>query len=127
MEPATTIDPAGTPQHLKALEQANKVRCARAELKRQVEAGRLSAAQVIADRRWEVHTMPLSDLLEAQHRWGRSRTRRFLSSIELSENKAIGSLVERQRKLLIRALEAERETRRRRPVHTPSRRPALVA
>ena len=45
--PQTATAPA--PQHMQALAQANKVRLARAELKRQVADGELSVADVVLD------------------------------------------------------------------------------
>jgi hypothetical protein len=98
----TITNPA--PQHLQALERANRVRLARAELKRQVESGATSAAQVILDCPWEAETMAVSDLLMSQRRWGQTRCRRFLSQIPVSENKTIGSMTDRQRNALAELL-----------------------
>ena len=36
--------------------------------------------------------MPISELLAAQRRWGRTRSRKFLGQLGLSENKRIGTL-----------------------------------
>ena len=92
------------PQHLKALEQANRVRLARADLKRQVAAEETSAAEVVLDCRWEADSMELSDLLMSQNRWGRARCRRLLLSLGLPENKQIGTLTARQRGALVAVL-----------------------
>jgi hypothetical protein len=94
------------PQRLKALEQANQVRLARAELKRRIVDGDVSAAEVIlgcpdAAQRWTV-----SELLMAQRRWGVTRCRKFLERNGISEVKAIGALTERQRHLLATQLQA---------------------
>ena len=59
---------AGQQQHLRALEYANRVRLARARLKRKVAAGELSAGDVILSCPWEAHTMSVSDLLMSQKR-----------------------------------------------------------
>ena len=75
---------APAPQHMRALEQANRVRLARAELKRQVADGELAAAEVVLDCPWEAESMSIADLLMSQHRWGRTRCRRFLASIPIS-------------------------------------------
>jgi hypothetical protein len=85
------------PQHLRALERANRVRLARADLKRRVSTQEISAAEVVADCPWEAASMELSDLLMSQRRWGRARCRRLLLSLGLPENKQIGTLTERQR------------------------------
>jgi hypothetical protein len=88
------------PQRLRALERANEVRLARAELKRRIAGGGLSAAQVILDCPGEAHSWSLGDLLMSQRRWGRTRCRKFLVQNEISEVKQIGSLTDRQRRML---------------------------
>ncbi len=92
------------PQHLRALEQANKVRLARAELKRRVATQTTTVADVVLDCPWEAESMALSDLLMSQRRWGRSRCRRVLLSVGLPENKQIGTLTDRQRRALAATL-----------------------
>ena len=87
-------------QHMQALAQANKVRLARAELKRQVGVGELSVADVVLECPWEAESMAIADLLMSQHRWGRTRCRRFLGSVSMNETKTIGSMTERQRREL---------------------------
>jgi hypothetical protein len=93
-----TITPA--PQRLRALAQANKVRLARAELKRQIAEGEITAAGVILSCPPEVHSWPVGDLLMSQRRWGAGRCRKFLARHQISEVKRIGTLTERQRRLL---------------------------
>ena len=104
------------PQHLKALEHANKVRLARASMKREVAAGSLPVAEVILSCPWQAHSMSISDLLMSQKRWGRARCRRLLISLGVPENKQIGTLTERQRLALAAVLTAKSsrtvETRR---------------
>src|SRR4051794_18359521 len=85
------------PQHLQALERANAVRLARAELKRRVADGGVSAAEVILSSPWEAESMTVSDLLMSQRRWGSTRCRKFLQCVPIPENKPIGTLTERQR------------------------------
>jgi hypothetical protein len=91
---------SAAPQHLQALERANTVRLARAELKRQVAAGKVAAADVILDCPWEAESMSVSDLVTSQRRWGRTRCRRLLQAIPIPEQKAIGALTDRQRQAL---------------------------
>ena len=87
----------GSQQHLRALEHANRVRLARARLKRRIGAGELPACEVIMSCPWEAHSMSVSDLLMSQKRWGRARCRRLLLSISVPENKQLGTLTDRQR------------------------------
>jgi hypothetical protein len=103
MTAAATIAPA--PQHLRALARANEVRLARAELKRQVADGEVSAIDVILDCPWQAASMSVSELLCSQRRWGSTRCRKFLQSIPMSENKTVGSMTERQRQALAQLLQ----------------------
>jgi hypothetical protein len=104
---ATATAPAA--QHMRALAQANRVRLARAELKKQVAEGEASVAEVVLDCPWQAESMTISDLLMSQHRWGRTRCRRFLSSISMSETKTIGTMTDRQRRELAGLLAGNRE------------------
>lgn len=101
------IATAPAAQHMQALARANRVRLARAELKRQVADGELSVADVVLTCPWEAESMAIADLLMSQHRWGRTRCRRFLASIPMSETKTIGSMTDRQRHALAARLGGE--------------------
>jgi len=103
--PARNSDDA-KPQHMQALAYANRIRLARAALKRSVGAGEREVAEVVRSSPMEVQSMTLSELLTSQRRWGRTRARKFLLSVALTENKQIGSLTQRQRLLLCTELEA---------------------
>jgi hypothetical protein len=92
---------------MQALAQANRVRLARAELKRQVAEGELSVADVVLECPWEAESMYIGDLLMSQHRWGRTRCRRFLAAISMSETKTVGSMTDRQRRALAARLGGE--------------------
>jgi hypothetical protein len=104
MGDTATVDAA--PQHLRALEQANRVRLARAELKRKVALQQTSVVEVISDCPWQAESMSISDLLMSQRRWGRARCRRLLVSLGIPENKQIGTFTERQRSAIVAGLSA---------------------
>jgi hypothetical protein len=106
MGDSATVD-AGQEQHLRALEYANRVRLARARMKRGIAAGELSAAEVVLDCPWQAHSMSISDLLMSQKRWGHTRCRRLLVSLGVPENKQVGTLTERQRVALAAVLAAK--------------------
>jgi hypothetical protein len=106
MEAASTLAPAAMPQHMEALAHANRVRLARASLKRAVASDQVEAAAVVRDCPWEAESMTVGELLRSQRRWGRTRARKFLFSIALNENRELGRLTERQRLLLARELDA---------------------
>jgi hypothetical protein len=98
MNATATIAPA--PQHMLALQRANQVRLARAELKRRVAEGEVSAGEVILSCPWEAASMTIADLLLSQRRWGHTRCRKFLGGIGMTETKTVGSMTERQRRAL---------------------------
>ena len=109
MEATATAVPAPNssptvPQHLRALERANRIRLARAALKRSVASGDTGVTDVIAECPWQAESMTLSELLRSQSRWGRTRTRKLLSSVSLNDNKRLDTLTERQRALLVSRL-----------------------
>ncbi|MCL2418343.1 MAG: hypothetical protein FWD04_03560 [Conexibacteraceae bacterium] len=92
------------PQRLKALEHANAVRLARAELKRRIAVGEISAAEVILECPDSVRKWTVSEMLMSQRRWGSTRCRKFLERNGVSEIKPIGALTDRQRHLLAEQL-----------------------
>ncbi len=95
--PSTQVE---APQHMRALERANSVRLARAELKRAIARGDRDAAEVVSECPWETESMTIAELLTSQRRWGRTRARKFLMPLSLNENKQLGTLTPRQRRLL---------------------------
>ena len=107
MEAATSIAPAPNqvPQHMQALAEANRVRLARAQLKREVSAGALDTAAIVRECPWQAETMTVGELLRSQRRWGRTRSRKFLAALTLSENRELGRLTMRQRQMLAAELE----------------------
>jgi hypothetical protein len=108
---ATVVEPQteqrGTSQCMQALARANEVRLARAALKRDISAGRRGVTDVILSSPWEAESMSLGELLCSQRRWGRARSRKLLASATLSEGKRLGTLTERQRRILVGELEAK--------------------
>jgi hypothetical protein len=91
---------------MQALARANRVRLARAELKRSIGRGEVAVTEVIEHAPWETESMTLAELLASQRRWGRTRVCKLLQTLALSENKRVGTLTPRQRALLTSALGA---------------------
>ena len=104
MNAEARMSPGQGAQHMQALERANAVRLARAELKRRVAIGEITAADVILRAPWEAESMTVSDLLTSQRRWGHTRSRKFLQCVPMSENKTVGSMTDRQRRALAHML-----------------------
>lgn len=95
------------PQHMQALARANEVRLARARMKREIGSGQRAVLDVVRECPWEAESMSVSELLSAQRRWGRARSRKLIVSVGLTETKRMGSFTQRQRDLLAAALEAK--------------------
>ncbi|MGB0873306.1 MAG: hypothetical protein ACPGWS_07695 [Solirubrobacterales bacterium] len=95
-------------QNMRALEQANRIRLARAELKRRIARGDVGVAEVLLDPSDEIAGMEISELLTSQKRWGSTRCAKFMDSIGLQETKTIKSLTERQRSAMAAVLQAGR-------------------
>ena len=97
---ATATVAASDPQYMEALRRANEVRFARTQTRREVSRGTLSVSEVILTCRPELRTMTLLELLIAQHRWGAKRSRDLLAELDLPETKSLGTMTERQRRLV---------------------------
>lgn len=92
------------PQRLRALERANEIRLARADLKRRIARGSVSVAEIILDPPQEADSWAIGELLISQRRWGETRCRKFLIRNQISETKPLVSLTDRQRRLLANQL-----------------------
>lgn len=92
-------------QHMRALAQATATRLALSALKRQVASGEVTAVSVLRDVPEHVGSMPIWELIGAQHRWGKQRTRRFLLRENVSHGRTLRGLTQRQRLALADALE----------------------
>ncbi|MDP9188542.1 MAG: hypothetical protein M3O25_04765 [Actinomycetota bacterium] len=103
----TGVEAPEPAQHMQALARANEVRLARAALKREIAAGSHSVLEVVLECPWQVRSMSVSELLSAQRRWGKARSRKLIQSAGLKETKELGSMTERQRRVLVHALEAK--------------------
>ena len=93
------------PKRLRALERANTIRLARAGLKRSIALGEVSAAEVILSCPDGAHSWPIGELLMSQRRWGSTRCRKFLSRNHIVETKPVGTLTDRQRRVLASSLD----------------------
>jgi hypothetical protein len=87
-----------------ALEKANHVRRARAELKRQIACRERDVADVLLDPPTEIQTMRVAELLGSQRSWGTVRTLKALQSASVSERKELRRLTDRQVRALLGTL-----------------------
>lgn len=104
---ATATSPASR-QNMMALERANRIRLARARLKREIAAGETTVADVLLDPREEIEGMAISELLSSQKRWGTTRCAKFLETIGLPETKTVRALTPRQREAMAAVLMSRR-------------------
>lgn len=91
-------------QHLQALENANRIRLSRAQLKREVKAGKRTIAGILGPDVAlppETESMTVSELLCCRPRWGKTVTRRFLERLMIGEQVQLGALTSRQRRLIV--------------------------
>jgi len=83
-----------------ALAQANRVRASHYQIRNEVKAGDLTVAEVLYLHSEEVETMAIGKLIRAQDRWGKQRASRLLNLLNISDNRRIGLLTDRQVSLL---------------------------
>ncbi len=91
-------------QRMAALERANGIRSARAQLKRDLKAGRVKIVDLLGDPPEYVMTAKVFDMLLAVPKYGRVKANRVLNQCRISPAKTIGGLSERQRGELVSRL-----------------------
>lgn len=95
-------------QYMVALTVAQETRLARADAKRRIRMGELSIAAALELP--ELQTMSLTALLETQTRWGHVRAERMCRDLLISPWRHLTDLTDRQRRLIVDAALASRET-----------------
>ena len=88
-------------QRLRALEQANEVRTARAKLKKELASGKIELVQILADPPACVRTARVREVLLAIPKIGSVRAGRILAQCGIAHSKTLGGLTDRQRGELI--------------------------
>ena len=91
-------------QRLDALERANEVRTRRAQLKRDLKAGRDSIHTLLLDPPAYIETAKVFDMLLAVPKYGRVKVNKVLTQCRISPSKTIGGLSQRQRDELVSLL-----------------------
>lgn len=108
--PASSASPApperSLVQRMTALDSANRIRTHRADLKRDIKAGRESALDVILnlEERTDgplLESMKVYDLLLAAPKFGRVKVNKVLVRARVSPSKTLGGLSPRQRAELV--------------------------
>jgi hypothetical protein len=88
-------------QRMEALQRANQIRTRRAQLKRDLRAGRSSVHQLLLEPPDWVETAKVFDMLLAVPKYGRVKVNKILQQCRISPSKTIGGLSERQRAELV--------------------------
>ena len=91
-------------QRLFALQRANEIRLGRAQLKKELAAGRCRIDDLLVETPALARDAKVYDLLLAVPKLGRARVSKLLRHCRISEAKTLGGLSERQRAELIVAL-----------------------
>jgi hypothetical protein len=94
--PERTMD-----QRMKALRKANDIRSQRAQLKRDLKAGKKRIETLLLDPPEYVLSAKTFDMLLAVPKLGRVKANRILTQCRISPSKTIGGLSERQRGELV--------------------------
>lgn len=89
--------PRSLQQRLNALDRANEIRTARAQLKKDLKAGQTSIQDLILDPPEWLATAHLFDFMLATPKYGRVKVNRILTQCRISPSKTMGGLSERQR------------------------------
>ena len=91
-------------QRMDALQRANAIRTRRAQLKRDLKAGRVSIDRLLSQPPDFVETAKVFDMLLAVPKYGRVKVNKILTTCRISPSKTIGGLSERQRTELVALL-----------------------
>ena len=88
-------------QRMDALQKANVIRTRRAQLKRDLKAGRTSIHDLLLSPPDYLETAKVFDMLLAVPKYGRVKVNKILVTCRISPSKTIGGLSERQRNELV--------------------------
>jgi S13-like protein len=86
---------------MQALQEANEIRVARAQLKKELGSGRARIEEILAEPPGAARTAKVYDLLLALPKVGPVRAARSLTQCRIAPSKTVGGLSERQRHELI--------------------------
>jgi hypothetical protein len=88
-------------QRMDALTKANEIRTARARLKRDLKAGRVSIHSLLLEPPEYLETAKVFDMMLAVPKYGRVKVNKILQACRISPSKTIGGLSDRQRDELV--------------------------
>lgn len=91
-------------QRMDALARANTIRTRRAQLKRDLKAGRKSIHDLLLEPPAFLETCKVFDLLLATPKYGRVKVNKVLVGCRISPSKTVGGMSQRQRTELVSML-----------------------
>ena len=109
MAPSSVDTTAAVPertreQRMRALRRANEIRSKRAQLKRDLKAGKARIDTLLHDPPDYVLSAKAFDMILAVPKYGRVKANKILTLCRISPSKTIGGLSERQRAELVMML-----------------------
>jgi len=107
VNPADTAAPVPERTHdqrMRALRRANDIRTRRAQLKRDLKAGKTHVDGLLLDPPEWVMSAKVFDMILAVPKYGRVKANKILGQCRISPSKTIGGLSQRQRAELVQML-----------------------
>ena len=101
---STSVPARSHDQRMRALEAANEIRTRRAQLKRDLKAGKVNIEGLLLDPPDYLETAKVFDMMLAVPKYGRVKVNRILNQCRISPSKTIGGLSVRQRGELVAQL-----------------------
>lgn len=101
----TTAPERSHDQRMDALQRANQIRSRRAQLKKDLKAGKVSIHTLLLDPPEYLETAKVIDMLLAVPKYGRVKANKVLTTCRISPSKTIGGLSQRQRAELVSLLQ----------------------
>lgn len=89
---------------MRALRRANDIRTRRAQLKRDLKAGKAQVGGLLLDPPEWVMSAKVFDMILAVPKYGRVKANKILGQCRISPSKTIGGLSQRQRAELVQML-----------------------
>ena len=104
VETAAAVPERTNAQRMRALQRANEIRSSRAQLKRDLKAGKVKIEKLLLDPPDYVQSAKAFDMILAVPKYGRVKANKILNVCRISPSKTIGGLSERQRAELVHML-----------------------
>jgi len=104
VDPTAPVPERTHDQRMRALERANDIRTRRAQLKRDLKAGKTKVETLLMDPPEWVETAKVFDMILAVPKYGRVKANKILGQCRISPSKTIGGLSQRQRAELVQML-----------------------